>query len=256
MSKLRGGGKLIQTDVLVIGGGIAGLWAASRAKASADRVLVVDKGPRDWGGLASLAGGDMIVVFPEDNIHGFMDDLVYYYEGLCEQDLVQEIFSKTFDRFEDYERLGHRFARTDEGKLKGVPQRGLRNIKLYLSRPFGEGGINMVRAVVGEVERLGVQRLGRIMITDLLKEGDAVAGAVGFDTISGEFHTIKAGAVILTTGVSGWKTSYGKSTTTGEGIFMAMRAGVDVRNFEFMKVWNVPRHFGWEGQTSLLPLGA
>ena len=248
--------RLIQTDVLVIGGGIAGLWAASRAKAIADRVLVVDKGPKDWGGLASLAGGDMIVVLPEDDLSGFMNDLVYYYEGLCEQDLVKEIFSQTYQRFEDYERLGHRFARTEEGKLKGIPQRGLGHIKCYLSRPFGEGGLNMVKAVVREVERLGISRMGRMMMTDLIKQSGRVVGAIGFDTISGEVYTIQAGAVILTTGVSGWKTSYGKSTTTGEGTMMAMRAGAEVRNFEFMKVWNVPRHFAWEGQTSLLPLGA
>jgi len=256
MFKSRYPQQCVQTDVLVIGGGIAGLWAAARARALADRVLVVDKGPRDWGGLASLAGGDMIIVLPEDDLNSFMDDLVYYYEGLCEQDLVKKIFSGTYQRFEDYEKYGHRFARRDDGSLKGVPQRGLKHIKLYLSRPFGEGGLNMVRAIVGEVQRLGVSRMGRIMITDLIKQEGRIAGAVGFDTMSGEIYTIQAGAVILTTGVSGWKTSYGKSTTTGEGILMAMRSGAEVRNFEFMKVWNVPRHFAWEGQTSLLPLGA
>jgi len=177
-------------------------------------------------------------------------------EGLCEQDLLEKIFRQTFQRFEDYEKLGHHFARNEDGSLKGIPQRGLGHIKLYLSRPFGEGGKNMVKAVVGEAERLGVRRLGRIMITDLLKDDGAVAGAVGFDILSGEFYIFKAGAVVLTTGLGGWKTSYGKSTNTGEGMVMALRAGAEVKNFEFMKVWNVPRLFAWEGQTSLLPLGA
>lgn len=256
MAKAREPGTPIETDVLIIGGGIAGLWAAARAKMFADRVTVMDKGPKDWGGLASMAGGDMIVLLPEEHVDEFMDDLVYYYEGLCEQDLVEKIFTKTYDRFKDYERLGHRFARDAQGRLKGVPQRGLSHIKCCLSRPFGEGGLNMVKVMVRELERVGVHRIGRTVLTDLLKEGERVIGAVGFNIISGEFCVVKAAAVILTTGVSGWKTSYGKSTTTGEGFLMAMRAGAEVRNFEFMKVWNVPRLFAWEGQTSLLPLGA
>lgn len=50
----------IKTDLLIIGGGSAGLWAADRAKEidSSLEVLIVDKGPADWGGLMSMAGGD------------------------------------------------------------------------------------------------------------------------------------------------------------------------------------------------------
>ena len=46
------------TDLLVIGCGFSGMWAAMRARDFLGDVLVVDKGPRDWGGLGGLSGGD------------------------------------------------------------------------------------------------------------------------------------------------------------------------------------------------------
>ncbi len=54
-------------------------------------------------------------------------------------------------------------------------------------------------------------------MTDLLKQEERVVGAVGFDTLNGDFYVVKAQAVVAATGVGGWKTSYGKNTPTGEG---------------------------------------
>lgn len=56
--------------------------------------------------------------------------------------------------------------------------------------------------------------------------------------------------------MGGWKTSYGKNTPTGEGVEMLWNAGGRLKDFEFSRVWNMPRYFGWEGQTKLIPLGA
>ena len=60
----------------------------------------------------------------------------------------------------------------------------------------------------------------------------------------------------MATGCNGWKASYGNNTATGEGTMLAYEAGVKLTNFEFARVWNVPKLFAWEGQTVLLPLGA
>ena len=56
---------ILETDVLVIGGGFSGTWAAIKAREHVRNVLMVDKGPRDWGGLGSMSGGDMIVMQPD-----------------------------------------------------------------------------------------------------------------------------------------------------------------------------------------------
>ncbi len=247
---------IIETDVLVIGGGSTGLWAATRARQLGSHVLVVDKGPRDWGGLMAMSGGDFDAVLPEENLDDFVQDLVYYYDGLCQQDLVEALLGKTFDRLKDFERLGCQFLTSPDGRLKGIPQRGLDHVKLYPAKLKGTGGADMTRVLVGEAERRGVVRLGRTLVTDLLKRDGAVVGAVGFDTVKGDFLIFRTKAVILATGAGGWKTSYHQNTSTGEGMYMAFRAGAELRNFEFAKVWVVPRLFAWEGQTTLLPLGA
>jgi len=256
MVKLEKLGKIIETEVLVIGGGSSGLWAANRAREFASDVLMVDKGPKDWGGLASSAGGDFNAVLPEENLDDFVKDIVYYYDGLCEQDLIEQLFKQSFNRLKDYQRLGCQFLTKPDGKLKGIPQRGLDHVTLYPARIRGKGGTDMIKGLVNEMNRLGIKRLDRTLVTDLLKQNGRVVGAVGFDTRNGEFYIFKAGAVVLAAGEGGWKASYHSNTTTGEGIYMAFKAGAELRNFEFVRVWNVPKLFAWEGQTSLLPLGA
>jgi succinate dehydrogenase / fumarate reductase flavoprotein subunit len=256
VSTLEKIGTVIETDVLVIGGGASGLWAASTARGSGSDVLVVDKGPLDWGGLASMSGGDFDAVLPGEDVDDWVQDLVYYYDGLCEQDLLREIFLHSYDRLKDYQRFGCRFKTGADGKLRGVPQRALDHVKLYPAEFKGAGGEDMMRGLARQTDGLGVKRLARTLVTDLLKHDGRVVGAIGFDTRSGEFYVFKARAVIIATGESGWKASYHANTATGEGTYLAFRAGAELKNFEFVRVWNVPKLFAWESQTTLIPLGA
>ena len=108
---------VFDTDVLIIGGGFSGSWAALTARQHVENVLIVDKGPRDWGGLGGMSGGDMIVKQPEFAAKDLVEELVYYYDGLCEQDVLEEILNQSYERFKDYEKMGHEFARDDSGRL-------------------------------------------------------------------------------------------------------------------------------------------
>ena len=160
--------KLLETDVLIIGGGSAGMWTANRFKdLQPDKeVLIVDKGPKDWGGLMTMAGGDFDAVMPDENIAEWMEDFVYYFDGLCDQPLMEEILKCSFDRMQDYQRNGCTFFKKDDGSLKSVPQRGLPHVKLYPAQLKGRGGEMMVRALVEQLQQKNVKRLGRILITD------------------------------------------------------------------------------------------
>lgn len=247
----------VDCDLLIVGGGSAGLWAANRfTELMPDRsVVIVDKGPKDWGGLMAMAGGDFDAVMPDENVDDWLADFVYYFDGLCDQPQMAEILRRSHDRMADYQVYGCEFFRKEDGSLKAVPQRGLPHVRLYPASLKGRGGELMVKKLVERLKGRKVTRLGRIMITDLLQNGERVCGAVGFDSINGDFYIFRAQVVIAASGVGGWKTSYGKNTPTGEGVEMAWNAGAILRDFEFGRVWNMPRYFGWEGQTTLMPLG-
>lgn len=253
--------KEYKTDVLIVGSGSAGLWAAYTIKKENPdiEVLLVDKGPENWGGLMSCSGGDLDIVMPDENIDDWVKDWVYYYDGLCDQDLMEKVFKGTYEILRQYEEWGCEYLRDQDGNIEtvGVPQRSLDHVKLYVTKDKGGGGLRMVKAIVAAVQELGVKSIGRTMLTDLVKDSDdRVIGAVGFDTINGDFISIQSKATLIASGLGGWKSSYMKNSGTGEGIKMAFDAGAEIRNMEFLRVWNVPKLFGWEGQTTLLPLGA
>ena len=247
----------IKADVLIIGGGFSGLWAAISAREHVENVVLVDKGPADWGGLGTSSGGDFQCV-QDTTVEAALDDVVYYHDGLCDQELVENILTQSYQRFEHYERLGVRFERDENGKLKAIPQRNLKHMKMLLIRPYGIGGPSMRDALVSEANRLGVRRLSRISISDIILDdlGEA-AGAVGFHTQSGETFAFEAPSVVIATGAGGWKPSYiYMSNSTGEGAYLGYKAGAELSHNEFMNIRITPVVFAWEGQTGLLPLGA
>lgn len=250
--------KMLDTDLLVIGGGSAGLWSALRHSQLRPRhkILIVDKGPKDWGGLMAMAGGDFEAVLPPDSVNDWLEDLVYYFDGLCNQPLMEKLLSHSLERFEDYQRFGCEFFHKPDGSLKAVPQRGLPHVKLYPAKLKGRGGELMVKCLVARLKDAGVERIGRVMLCHYLQQNGRICGAAGFDSLTGEMLIIRAKAVVAASGAGGWKTSYGKNTPTGEGLKMAYEAGATLHDLEFARVWNMPRLFAWEGQTHLFPLGA
>ena len=247
-----------RADVLIVGGGPSGMWAAKRIKELDPEldVLIVDKAPQDMGGLMAMCGGDIDVVMPDENVDDWVRELTCYWDGLCDQNLVRELLRRSYDRFRDYQEMGCQFFTNPDGSLRGVPQRGLKHCKLYPARQKGTGGRDMARGLVEKLQQLGVRRLGRTMVTDLYRDDSgAIGGAVAFDGRTGDYIQISCSAALIATGQAEWKPAYSQNMATGEGMEMAFRAGAQVQNFEFVKVWNVPRAFTWEGQTTLLPLG-
>lgn len=248
----------IETDVLVIGAGPSGMWTAKHLKELEPglQVTVVDKAGADWGGLMTMSEGDFDAVTPEENIDEWVKDLVYYWDGLCDQELMETLLQASYDRLREYEKLGCAYTRKDDGNFKGIPQRGLDHVKLCITKVKGTGGEDMRDSLNKEMHRLDIQRIGRIMITELLQQNGYITGAVGFQVRTGQFYSFAAKAVVIACGRGGWKCSYGKNTSTGEGLLLAYQAGAELCNMEFAEVWNVPKLFSWEGQTVLLPLGA
>ena len=147
--------RIIETDVLIIGGGVTGLWSSIKARDFVDRVTIVDKGPKDWGGQGSRSGGAMVAVVPPDKLDEYLEDLVYYYDGYCDQELMELILRNSYDRMRDLQKLGYEFMSDDRGNLKGVPQRALPHVKCYIGQPFGMGGKNMVHRIAQQGKEPG-----------------------------------------------------------------------------------------------------
>lgn len=247
---------IFDCDVLVIGGGFSGSWSAIRAGQLGKKVIVVDKGPRDWGGLGMESGGDMIVMQPEYDVNDLLDGLVYYFDALCDQEQLKTILEASYHRFRDLESWGHKFARDSNGKLLSVPQRGLKYMRYYLYHPYGQGGIHTTFTLRAKMREYGARRVSNVEITDLILQDGRVRGAAGFHARGAEPCIFRAKAVVLCTHVGGWKQYYLSNTCAGEGAALAFAAGARLRNMEFLQDWNVPVQFAWEGQTGMLPYGA
>ena len=70
---------------------------------------------------------DLDAVIPDESVEDWMRDIVYYWDGLCDQELVERMFTESYQRLKDYEDMGCKFLYDQNGKLKGVPEH---------SRPF------------------------------------------------------------------------------------------------------------------------
>ena len=249
----------LKPDVLIIGGGSAGMWAAKRLKErdpSLD-VLIADKGGDKWGGLMRMSGGDFEAVLPGEDVNDWVKDLTYYWDGLCEQDVVADLFNRAYDRLEDYHRMGCDSLTDEEGNLRPVPQRGLPHVRLYPTKYKGTGGEVMANAMAREMDRLGVTYRSRVQISGLVKDDSGrVIGAVGMDYYTGDFLEISARCVIMAAGPASWKPGYNGNTSTGEWVRLCYENGCKMRNFDTLTVMNAPRKFFWEGQGIYLAFGA
>lgn len=246
-------------DVLIIGGGSAGMWAAKRLKERVpeSEILIVDKGAEKWGGLMRMSGGDFEAVLPGEDVNDWVKDLTYYWDGLCEQDVVADLYERAYDRLEEYHRMGCESLTDEQGRLRAVPQRGLDHVRLYPTKFKGTGGEIMANAMVKEMDRLGVHYQSRIQIADLVKdESGRVIGAVGFHCGTGTFLSISAKCVIMAAGPASWKPGYNGNTSTGEWVKLCYEHGCKMRNFDTLTVMNAPRKFFWEGQGIYLAFGA
>jgi succinate dehydrogenase / fumarate reductase flavoprotein subunit len=256
MANLESLGKVIETNVLVIGAGVAGLFAAIRAKAFAERVTVVDKGPIGRTSQCYWALGGHQAFLPGDSIDDWVRDVVYFEDGLCEQDVVESVYRETFDRIKDFETFGIEFIKENK-QYRRFTTRGLDHVRGIRPDPHGIGGKLQIDALVKESKRLGIQMISRCFITDLLTDDDTVAGAVGFDLRNGDYSIIKADAVVIATGQCSFKGHYAcQGYLTGDGMVIAYKAGAELKNMEFATLWIQPATYGWEAIGTSLPMGA
>ncbi len=156
MARLESLGKVHNADILIVGGGLAGLWAAIRAlQCRPDlSVLVVDAAYIGKSGHAYFAQGQLVTWLPEkDDLDEWVEDVARGNEWLCPQDMVEDCLKNSLARIEDHERFGIRYHRR-KGTYWRQLCRGLTKVKLIHSPQIGGQGMMLARGEVGLLKRL------------------------------------------------------------------------------------------------------
>lgn len=240
MASLKELGTIVDADVLVIGGGFAGAWAALRARDFVDRVVLVDKAQVAKSGCSTFAAGVQLCPRPDDDLDLWKKEIVEAGDYFPEQDWVDLFLRNQIERIQDYEKWGAPFERDGRGKIARIVGRGHINTRIF--QFHGNKLMALLRQKLVEKK---IQLVERIMVTDLLLAGGnkRVAGAVGFHTRNGDFYIFRAGATVLASGPIGSKTNNTVDNCTGDGVAAAFRAGIELANMEFctggnITVWN------------------
>src|ERR1035437_115725 len=109
---------LVETDVLVIGGGAGGLLAALSAKRHGPRgtrVTLVDSGLIGRCGHTAFSNAWTIVVLPHDDLDGILREIVTGNDGIADQELVRSTLADSYERLRDFEAMGMKFGRDEHG---------------------------------------------------------------------------------------------------------------------------------------------
>lgn len=220
--------RYIETDVLIVGGGGAGVRAAIGAREMGTKALLLSKGPFARCGASPMAGADFTLDgknlnklgfpgAPEDSYEKFFNDIVTQGFYLNNQKLVDQ------------------YVRSAPARLKELLDWG---IKIFFSeeRAVFTSGIALMDVLFQKARAVGVDMLEDTMLLDLITHEGKIVGGLGVDIRTGEFIRIKSKAVVIATG--GWHRAFWPNTgmrdLSGEGIAMSHRAGADIGNMEFV----------------------
>ncbi|MFC9561229.1 L-aspartate oxidase [Agromyces sp. NPDC056965] len=218
--------------VLVIGGGIAGLWAAVKATDAGHTVDLVTKAELAEGNTRYAQGGIAAALFPDDSAERHFADTIEAGAGLADPAAVRVLVEEGPDRVRDLIRFGVAFDRGESGLERGLEAAHSRARVLHAG---GDAtGAAIEHALVATVRRRAVAIDEQTMLVDLVLEGGRVVGARLLGA-SGTLVERRADAVVLATGGSGYlfRHTTNPAVATGDGVAAAWRAGARVADLEF-----------------------
>jgi len=228
----------IDTDVLVIGGGAAGLRAAIEARKYDLGVLLLSKSPVGYKNNTAIAGGVFaasgIAKNPNDSAELHYQDTVTAGRFVNDRKLVEVMARGATQQVYDLREFGVKFVRSDD-KLRIWHGPG----HAYPRSVISEGkGIGLTKPMRDYAASRGVQFREGILVTKLLKAGDIVVGALGIDN-SGQVLVINAKSTILATGGAGdiYLRNDNAVGSTGDGYVLAYESGVSLRDMEFVQFY-------------------
>ena len=228
----------LETDILIVGAGGAGMYAAVAAARGGARALLVDKSLISRGGSTIMAQMTVAVAVGEeepDHWTHHLADTLKAGRGLCNGELAAALCREAPDRIREMDRWNVGWARGENGRMRQVmaPGHQLQRCVYVDFLNTGPAVAKTLRTQVAQGDN--ISRVSGLAILDVVVRDGRVTGAVGMNMEDGAPVTIAAKAVILA-GV-GLTRLYARNSASvnmnGDSYAMALRAGADLIDMEF-----------------------
>ena len=231
----------LETDILILGSGGAGLFAALHAHQANPKlhITIAVKGLLGKCGCTRMVQGGYNVALAEgDSVERHFMDTIEGGKWLSDQELAWTLVSKAVERIHELENeLGCFFDRNPDGTVHQKAFAGQ-----TFDRTVHKGdltGIEIINRLAEQVWSRGIHRLEEHRAIELIhsKDGKSLAGVLMLNMQTGQFVLVRAKAVLLATG--GGPTMYRYHTPSGDkscdGLAMALRAGLSLRDMEMVQ---------------------
>ena len=225
-------------DIVIVGGGAAGLRAAIQAaEANPDAsVALVSKVYPMRSHTVSAEGGAAAIAREDDSLelHGF--DTVKGSDFLGDQDVIEYFVEDAPRELALLENWGCPWSRNDDGSVATRAFGGMTTKRTWYATD--KVGFHMLHALFQHSMRFpNIVRYDEFFVTKLLVEDGSCQGVAALEIRTGEFHAILGRAVILATGGAGKIFPFTTNGTikTGDGMALAYRAGVPLKDMEFVQ---------------------
>lgn len=242
--------KYLETDVLVVGGGLSGALAAIKAREEGVSCIVLEKSNTMRSGNAGSGIDHIFSYIPElhEKVGYTMEEMKEEQAqfdlaglGLGFRSLNDFFVENSYERIIGLEKYGLKF-RFEDSNVPG----GYRVVPQFHSVPtsFNFEGRDIKPILTREMQKAGVEIYNRVFVTELLKDGECVVGAIGICTREDIIYVVKAKTTILATaggvdrlcksgtGVD-FERFHASSMNNGAGKVLALNAGADVINMEY-----------------------
>jgi len=232
----------IETDVLVVGGGAAGMFAAISATRNGAKVLLIDKNVVGRGGATIMAQMTCASALGEeepDSPDQHLIDTLEAGRGLCNEKLSALLCENSPKRIRELEDWKVQWVRQENGKIHQVIAPGhSRRRCVYVD--FLRTGAAIAAALRNQISRNdAIRKLSNVSLTDLVTHDGEILGAVGFEVSTATPVTIQSSAVILCLGgmTKMFRRTTAPNNIAGEGLGLALRAGARIVDIEFLQFY-------------------
>lgn len=230
--------EVFKADVAIVGAGGAGLRAAIAA-AEVDpalKIALISKVYPMRSHTVAAEGGAAAVTRPDDSLEYHFNDTVGGGDWLCEQDVVEYFVAHAHEELVLMEHWGCPWSRKEDGHANVRAFGGMKIERTWFAADTT--GHHMLHTLFQtSIKYPSIKRFDEHFCVDLVVEDGRVQGVVVIEIATGEFRLIQAKAVIIATGGAGrvFRENTNGGIVTGDGMALAYRHGVPLRDMEFMQ---------------------